>query len=121
MMSAVFITWSVASFCQRVLTFMINLRQTRWPLATFGNILRAYSSRHAALLTHAETLAQIEVDDRKDALQEVRSVSLPSLKMSSSKSRSNLKMYDLLTNEKAFELFIAHCSAEHATGRHSIW
>lgn len=116
-MGIVFHTYLWSSFFQRIMIFLINLRQTRWPVKMFQDIIHHYSTRRAALLAHTDTLAKIasESMDAADSGVDAEDKTAPTRQ--STKARDDLRMYDLLTVAKAFDLFIAHCSAEHATGR----
>eukprot|EP01083_Nonionella_stella_P080176 220190_1 len=83
-------------FAWKLVGFGINLLQTRDPLNRFGALIKRYSTRQLGLLAHTKTLRDVDKENQASL-------------------NETLKMNEVLHTEHSFNLFMAHCGAEHCT------
>eukprot|EP01084_Bolivina_argentea_P063589 116064_1 len=83
-------------FLWKLVGFIINLLQTKYPLKRFAAVMQRYSTRQIGRLSHATTLKNVESTGQAS-------------------QNEGLKMRVVLNNEKSFDLFMAHCGSEHCT------
>eukprot|EP01083_Nonionella_stella_P153544 493479_1 len=87
---------AIEFFAWKIFGFVINLMQTRDPLKRFRGLIQRYSTRQLGLLAHTKTLMDVD-------------------KLNQASVNKSLKMNEVLHTEHSFNLFMAHCGAEHCT------